>query len=315
VSPAASVKEKMVPKDHLPEVEPNCRNCGQPRGRLHDDVVERYAEEMESGLWDFAKSSAPITAFFDGEIYWLSDGFHRVAGAKKAGLDEVEVDVRQGGQRDAILYSVSANATQAIPDRMMTSGGQSPGSSMMLNGQNGRIARLRWLCHVDHRFVGRLREKLTGDVPSDGRTYKTKHGTVATMNTSAIGANSKPLPPQAPPRAQSEGHRREPVAAESTDDPCSSDVVAVPVGELRDDLVGELRVTPDLPGASDGRRTYLVFKTYLDGHGPRPSLPSRAAVEGMTVKHRATMRRLAEQSRAWAVGLLNLLDRVDGRNV
>jgi hypothetical protein len=237
----------------------------QPRGRLEDAVVQRYAEDMEGGLWDFAKTSSPITAFFDGEGYWLADGFHRVAAAKKARLDKVDVDVRPGGQRDAILHSVGANATHGYT---RSNEDKRRAVSRLLDDRewakwsDREIARL---CHVDHRFVGRLREKLTGDIPSDGRTYKTKHGTVATMNTSAIGANSKPLLPQAPPRAQSEGHRREPVAAESTDDPSSSDVVAVPVGELHDDLVGELRVAPDLPGASYGRRTYLVLKTYLGG--------------------------------------------------
>jgi hypothetical protein len=63
----------------------------QPRVCLDDDVVERYAEAMVADLWDFRKSSAPITAFFDGATYWLADGFHRVAAAKKAGLEEVEV--------------------------------------------------------------------------------------------------------------------------------------------------------------------------------------------------------------------------------
>lgn len=73
----------------------------QPRGRLDNAVVERYAEEMEAGLWDFSKSSAPIVTFYDGTDHWLADGFHRVAAAKKARLDALEVDVRQGGQRDA----------------------------------------------------------------------------------------------------------------------------------------------------------------------------------------------------------------------
>jgi hypothetical protein len=87
----------------------------QPRDRLDDAVVKRYAEAMAAGLWDFAKSSTPITIFFDGENHWVADGFHRVAAAKKARLDEIDVDVRQGGQRDAILYSAGANATHGLP--------------------------------------------------------------------------------------------------------------------------------------------------------------------------------------------------------
>jgi hypothetical protein len=66
-----------MPKDHLPEVGPNLQKLPldrlymdggtQPRDRLDDAVVDRYAAEMEADLWDFGKSSAAITAFHDGE--------------------------------------------------------------------------------------------------------------------------------------------------------------------------------------------------------------------------------------------------------
>jgi hypothetical protein len=49
-------------------------------------------------------------------------------------------------------------------------------------------------CHVDHVFVGRVRALLkpvTGDVTSEDRTYRTKHGTTSTMNTAAIGKQSR----------------------------------------------------------------------------------------------------------------------------
>jgi hypothetical protein len=85
---------------------------------------------------------------------------------------------------------------------------------------------------------------------------------------------------------------------------------------ITDEHVGELRVDPSLPGHRAADRdpvcTYQTLKGYLDTR--RPPLPSQAAVGAMTPKHCATIRRLAEQSRAWAVGLLNLLDKVDGSN-
>ncbi|MGB5770972.1 MAG: hypothetical protein WBM32_14055, partial [Crocosphaera sp.] len=61
-------------------------------------------------------------------------------------------------------------------------------------------------CQVDHKTVGKIRQRLTGDFPSNKtsqsltgeipsddnpRTYTTKHGTVATMNTSNIGKAPK----------------------------------------------------------------------------------------------------------------------------
>jgi hypothetical protein len=54
---------------------------------------------------------------------------------------------------------------------------------------------------VDHKTVARFREEIvpvrvTGDFPSERRTFKSKHGTVATMNTAAIGRS--PSPPVSP---------------------------------------------------------------------------------------------------------------------
>jgi len=48
-------------------------------------------------------------------------------------------------------------------------------------------------CCVDHKFVSKQRKDVTGDFPSEKpteRTYTTKHGTTATMNTSSIGKAS-----------------------------------------------------------------------------------------------------------------------------
>lgn len=52
-------------------------------------------------------------------------------------------------------------------------------------------------CGVAHPFVAKLRpakslETVTSEPPA--RTYTTKHGTVAQMNVTRIGANPKPAP-------------------------------------------------------------------------------------------------------------------------
>jgi hypothetical protein len=52
----------------------------------------------------------PIVVYFDGGRYWLADGFHRLYATDAAGLSHVLADVREGGRRDALLHSVSANA-------------------------------------------------------------------------------------------------------------------------------------------------------------------------------------------------------------
>ena len=68
-------------------------------------VVDEYAEAMRAGV-----VFPPVTVFFDGENYWLADGFHRVDAAKKAELQIITIDIHKGTRRDAILFSVGANA-------------------------------------------------------------------------------------------------------------------------------------------------------------------------------------------------------------
>jgi hypothetical protein len=81
----------------------------QPRAQLDFITIGEYAEAMKSGD-DFP----PIVVFYDGEVYWLADGFHRLEGARQAGLAEIRADVRQGTLREAILYSTGANASHGL---------------------------------------------------------------------------------------------------------------------------------------------------------------------------------------------------------
>src|SRR4051794_28372299 len=48
----------------------------QPRNHINHEVVERYRDAMEAG-----DAFPPVTVFFDGEEYWLADGWHRVCAA------------------------------------------------------------------------------------------------------------------------------------------------------------------------------------------------------------------------------------------
>ena len=82
----------------------------QPRANLSEDTVNDYLEHMRAGdLFD------PITVFFDGAAYWLSDGFHRVEA--KLRLDPqgtIEADVEQGTLEDAQWHSYSVNKTHGL---------------------------------------------------------------------------------------------------------------------------------------------------------------------------------------------------------
>lgn len=81
----------------------------QPRAALDFEAIDDYSEAMAAG----AKFPA-VTVFYDGEQYWLADGFHRVRAAYAANLDSIECDVRQGTLEDAQWFSFGANSSNGL---------------------------------------------------------------------------------------------------------------------------------------------------------------------------------------------------------
>ena len=159
----------------------------QPRATVDDALVTEYAEAMSTDA-----IFPPVTVFHDGTDHWLADGFHRVRAARQIGKDEIEADIRQGTQRDAILYSVGANAAHG---QRRTNPDKKRSVLRLLEDDewakwsDREIARQ---CVVSAPFVATVKESLTVNSysepgPTAERTYTTKHGTTATMNTENIG--------------------------------------------------------------------------------------------------------------------------------
>jgi hypothetical protein len=82
----------------------------QPREKIDGATVDRYAELLLEGV-----AMPPVTVVYDGEKFWLGDGFHRFYGHEKAGLREIEAEVRLGSKIDAIRISLKANAEHGRP--------------------------------------------------------------------------------------------------------------------------------------------------------------------------------------------------------
>lgn len=133
----------------------------QPRQAIDNIVVADYAEEMINGT-----VFPPITVFFDGKVYWCSDGFHRIAAAIKAGLENIRSKVVQGTRRDALRASFSANAdhglrrTNADKRRSVTRMLEDP---TWVRLPDREIARE---CRVSPPFVRTVRNQLGIDGPS-----------------------------------------------------------------------------------------------------------------------------------------------------
>lgn len=77
----------------------------QPRVVIQNQIVIDYCDCYLQG-----DKFPNITVFFDGKKYWLADGWHRYYAAQLAKFTEIECDVIKGTYRDALRFSLSANA-------------------------------------------------------------------------------------------------------------------------------------------------------------------------------------------------------------
>jgi hypothetical protein len=244
----------------------------QPREEINKAVVASYAEIMEAN--ESYDPFPPLVVFrspTDGKLR-LGDGFQRAEAAYDAGLTEVPVEIREGEYEDAKLYAASANANHGL---RMTTADKRRAVAAVLEHAEGRKwndrAIGRW-CGVDHVTVGKVRSslvKITSEEPSGERTYVTKHGTVATMDTGNIGRSSRSsssplhiddpiLPPDEPytvDRSEADPEPPEDFVDPDfspddvdapDDDPPSPDVVAVPRAAAN----GEAK-KPELPATPE----------------------------------------------------------------
>lgn len=147
---------------------------------LDESIVDQYAEDMANGA-----SFPAAVVFFDGVDYWLADGFHRVAACKRLKRKTVDVEIHEGGVRDAKLYAMKANVAHGL--RATRKDKQNAVGIMLRDPEwtgwsDREIGRQ---CGVDGKTVAAMRERLGIAAPaertgSDGRK----------INTANIGAKA-----------------------------------------------------------------------------------------------------------------------------
>lgn len=198
----------------------------QSRVEISESTVSEYADAILEGA-----QFPPIIVFYDGGNFWLADGYHRLLAHKRAGKTAIYEQRELGGQRDAMLYSVGANASHGL---RRTNADKRNAVLMLLNDpewsqwSDNAIAKA---CHVDNKTVTTIRAAHLGnseietEVGTEAhlgnpkleteRTYTTKHGTTAKMNTANIGRVAKPIAD--PEQEQREIEQLEQLLREVTD--------------------------------------------------------------------------------------------------
>jgi len=161
----------------------------QPRTAIHSPTMGEYAAQMKAGA-----EFPPVVVFYDGTDYWLADGFHRVEAASSIGLKKITARIKQGSRRDAILYSIGANATHGL--RRSNADKRRAVLRLLEDEQwsqwsNRKIARI---VAVDEKMVRKLRQAICGktaDTKLNNQTSsarKVQRGeNIYSMNTANIG--------------------------------------------------------------------------------------------------------------------------------
>lgn len=161
----------------------------QMRAELNAAMIDEYAQSMREGA-----TFPPIVVYYDGEVYWLGDGFHRLAARKKLFEGTIECEVRSGTRRDAVLCAAGANASHGL---RRTNADKRRAVEALLRDEewaawsDREIARR---CGVHHELVGRMRAELSGGIrqmeeglDSSTRTVQ-RNGQTYTQNVSKISS-------------------------------------------------------------------------------------------------------------------------------
>jgi hypothetical protein len=156
----------------------------QQRVQLNENVISEYFEGIQAGA-----QFPPLVVFDDGQNLILADGRHRYEAYKLAGTNDIPVEIRNGTERDAILYAVGANADHGL---QRTNADKRCAVETMLKDEewgiwsDGEIARRT---RVSPPFVSKIRRELTQNgfefpskrISRNGRTIETSN--IGSRNT------------------------------------------------------------------------------------------------------------------------------------
>lgn len=139
-----------------------------PLNKIRLDTATQSRAMLDAGycreLAEILSDLPPPVVFFDGQVYWIGDGWHRVTGHKIQSARYVVCEVREGTRRDAILYAVGANAPHDRNGLRRTNADKRRAVELLLADEGWAAESNAWIaekCGVSDRFVSRVRKELS----------------------------------------------------------------------------------------------------------------------------------------------------------
>jgi hypothetical protein len=175
----------------------------QIRAALDEATVAAYAEAIKAGV-----KLPPVRVWDDEKTLWLSDGFHRAEAALRCGHSKIEVERLVGGQREALLDAIGANAAHGLP--RSNADKRRAIEAMLADPEwvTWTDRRIAAAAHVGHELVARVREESIGGnaiaptrKAADGRQFPASRGKDSTPGQ----PTAAPPTPAANPVLEDEG--------------------------------------------------------------------------------------------------------------
>lgn len=151
-----SISEKSIEITEMSPYDITVDHTILPRVKASEQIIYEYAQALENG-----GELPPIDVFFDGSIYLLADGYHRLEAHILEKRDTIPVKVHPGDKKAALLHSLGSNAnhglrrTNADKEKAVTIALKDPDIQVYSDNQIAKI------CKVSQPFVGNIRKKLT----------------------------------------------------------------------------------------------------------------------------------------------------------
>jgi hypothetical protein len=155
----------------------------QARVRINPGRVQELADVLQAG-GKFTENPAPPEVYYNGYVYWVGDGFHRLRAYELAGRVKVWARVREGSDRDALIHALGANAEHGLPRKpedVRRAIRMALADDELKKLSNRSLAKL---VHCHDKTVAAVKRELGLD--GDTRTYTDRYGNTSEMDVSGL---------------------------------------------------------------------------------------------------------------------------------
>ena len=229
----SALASKTVQKIPLEEIRLSSGFCF--RNKIDLKAIDRYQEKFQQCLDDTVEGAEtaypfnePIYVFYDGEVYHVIDGWHRVTAAKKVGLKEIPCAVFDD-HREAIRVGLASNQEHGVP----------------LN-DGDRAVRIR----IAVATFPELSNRTIADLVGCNSRYVdriVKEGQLRTGTQLVMGKDGKMRPP-------TKKHKES--AIQLSENPPAKSPKESSIPKKR--IVGELKIALELPEEDDQRAQAII---------------------------------------------------------